>query len=87
LLQVEKTLGVKHNSMVKLGDLPPDAFNVWRVFCDLIANVGVQNITYSEVSAYSSLTGNELMNWEIKALMTIKHSQICKGAKDDTPDS
>ena len=82
LKQVEKTLGAEPNSMVKVSDLPESAYNAWRVFCELISNVGSENITYSELAAYCALTGDELMNWEIKAIMTIKHSRLCLGANN-----
>lgn len=63
LKQVQKTIGKAPEGLKDHPQMPDCCINVWTTF-SLLADV-----TYTEIAAYTQVTGEEFQKWEVQALI------------------
>lgn len=78
LKQVEKTLGRKPIELEQEPQLSMECRQIWNIAASMC------EASYVEIKAYCDLTGDNLSQWEIEAIMTV--SSVRKYPKDWRPD-
>jgi len=68
-LAILKRSGMAVPELDDVPQLPDTAYHVWQAYIDLVGNT---EINYSEIKAWSDMTGMNIKAWELSAIMRLE---------------